>query len=63
MAPKTTIVIFILINKCGAPELSGKPVISNTTMVFKTVKFEWKNAFFFVVVFNFLDKATLVETC
>jgi hypothetical protein len=63
MAPKTTYVVSFLVNIGGAPELPRKLIISNTAIVFKTVKFEWKNTFLCDVAFNFLDIATLFGTC
>jgi hypothetical protein len=44
MSPKTTNMLFILINFGRAPKLSGKLIISNTAMVLKAFEFEWKNA-------------------
>jgi hypothetical protein len=55
-------VLSFLINLGRAPELPGKLVISNTAMVFKTVKFEWKNAFLCDVALSFLYKAAFVGT-
>jgi hypothetical protein len=43
MSPKTTYVLSFLINLGGAPELSGKLIISNTAMVLKALELKREN--------------------
>jgi hypothetical protein len=58
VTPKTADVLSFLINLGGAPELSGKLVISNTAMVFKTVEFKWEITFLCDVALSFCYIAT-----
>jgi hypothetical protein len=63
MSLKTAYVFFIFINLCGAPELSGKLIISNTAMVLDTIEFERKNAFLCDVALSFCYKAAFIGIC
>jgi hypothetical protein len=51
------------INLGGAPELSSKLIISNTTMVLDTVEFERENTFPCGVAQSFSYKATFIWIC
>jgi hypothetical protein len=63
MSPKSTYVLSFLINLGGAPELSGKLVISNTAMVFKTIEFKRENTSLCNVAIIFCYIAAFVGTC
>ena len=63
MSPKTNDVLSFLVNLGGTPELSGKLIISNTALVFKTVKFEWKNTSLCNVALIFCYEAAFIRIC
>jgi hypothetical protein len=63
MSPKTTDMLSFLINLGGAPELSGKLIISNTAMVFKALECKRENTSPCDVSLIFCNKAAFVWIC